>query len=100
LCPSTHQSASTVFHGRTTTQGRRLLKWALVEAAHTAARRDSYSGSVYQHLAERKGTGKAAVALARKMAEVIWHLLTEERAYRVRGKHPQAGPGQPMTGRA
>ena len=65
LCPSTHQSASTVFFGRTRGQGRRLLKWALVEATHTAVRRDSYFASIYHHLEKRKGTGKPTIAVAR-----------------------------------
>jgi transposase len=100
LCPGTHQSGSKVFHGRTRGQGRRLLKWALVEATKTAVRRDSYFGSVYQHLLKRKGSRKAAVAAARKMAQVIWEMLTEERAYEIRGKHSQVGSAVAMTGRA
>jgi len=100
LCPSTDQSAGRTYHGRTRGSGRRLLKWALVEAAHTAVRRDSYFASVFHHHANRKGTGKAYVAVARKMAVVVWHLLSEERPYRVRGKQPQVGSAVAMTDRA
>jgi len=97
LCPSTHQSAATVFHGRTAGQGRRLLKWALVEAAHTAVRRDPYFARVFHRLAKRKGTAKAYVAVARKMAIIIWQMLSEERPYRVRGKQTQVGSAVAMT---
>jgi len=34
LCPSTRNSAGREHHGSTRGAGRRLLKWALVEAAH------------------------------------------------------------------
>ena len=100
LCPSTHQSASKVLHGRTAGNGRRLLKWALVEAAHTAVRRDPYFASIFHRLAKRKGKGKAYVAVARKMAIIIWHMLNEERPYRVRGKETQVGSAVAMTVRA
>jgi transposase len=89
LCPSTDQSAGRVRHGRTAGSGRRLLKWALVEAAHTAVRRDPYFAGTFHRLARPKGKGKAYVAVARKMAQVIWYLLTEERPY-----HPQHNPSR------
>jgi transposase len=81
LCPSTRGSAGKVWHGRTGPGGRSLLKWVLVEAAHTAARRDSYFGKICGRIERRRGKQQAYVAVARKMAEMIWRLLTERRPY-------------------
>jgi len=47
LVPSTCQSADKVYHGRIGPAGRRTLKWAFVEASHTAVRRVSYFASLY-----------------------------------------------------
>ena len=97
LCPSTRQSASVVRHGGVRGAGRSVLKWALVEAAHTAARRDSYFAAVFHRIANRRGRGKAYVAVARKMARVIWQMLTEERAYETRVKTVRAGSSRRVT---
>jgi transposase len=97
LCSSTRQSAAHVRHGSTKGSGRRLLKWALVEAAHTAARRDEYFARVFHRTARRRGTGRAYVAVARKMAQVIWHMLTEGRPYRTSGMPPRVGSSRAVT---
>lgn len=81
LCPSTRASGDKVHHGRVSPAGRSYLKWALVEAAQTAVRCDPYFASVYTRLARHKGHGKAIVAVARKMAEIVWRMLKEEREY-------------------
>jgi transposase len=91
LCPSTRASAGKVRHGPTGPAGRGLLKWALVEAAHIAVRRDPYFASVFQALQRRKGKQKAYVATARKMAVIVWQLLSEHRPYEHKRKQTQAG---------
>jgi transposase len=97
LCPSTRQSAEKVWHGGTGGSGRSLLKWCLVEAAHTAARRDSYFAHVFHQAARRKGNSKAYVAVAHAMAQIIWHMLKEGRPYRPRIKGTQVGSSAPVT---
>ena len=82
LCPSTRASGDKQYHGSTGPAGRAYLKWALVESAHVAARHDPYFARQYARLAKHKGAGKAAVAVARKMAEILWHMLREGRPYR------------------
>jgi transposase len=96
LCPTNRGSAGKMRHGRPR-GGRRLLRWALIEAAHTAVRRDSYFGSVFGALQRRKGKQIAYVAAARKMAQIIWHMLVEQRAYRPRKKYSQVGSTGPMA---
>ena len=90
LCSSTSQSADKVRQGRIW-GGRSLLKWTLVEAAHTAVRRDSYFARIFQRVARRRGTGRAYVAVARKMACIIWQMLKEGRDYIPKTKTIQVG---------
>jgi transposase len=100
LCPSTHQSAAHVHHGSTAGSGRRLLKWSLVEASHTAVRRDSYFAKSFHQVSKKRGkgtgNGRAYVAVARKMAMIIWHLLKEQRPYEVRLSPSQVGSAVAM----
>jgi transposase len=70
-----HSSGKTHRTGRITKEGRRELRWVLVEAAHTASRTHPYWQAEFQRLARRIGEKKAIVALARKLLIVIWHVL-------------------------
>jgi transposase len=91
LCPSTRRSANTLWHGPTGPAGRSLMKWALVEATHVAIRHDSYFASVFHNVKGRKCKQKAYIAAARKMAQVIWHILREQRPYQRRHERPRVG---------
>lgn len=99
LCPSTRQSADTIHYGRIRGSGRRLLKWAFVEAAHTAVKKDSYFATIFQRMSRRKTRSEAYVAVARHLAEIAWRLLTEKRPYQPRRTCSQAGPRRPMVAR-
>jgi transposase len=70
-----HSSGKTHRTGRITKEGRRELRWVLVEAAHTASRTHPYWQAEFQRLERRIGEKKAIVALARKLLVVIWHVL-------------------------
>jgi transposase len=70
-----HSSGKTHRTGRITKEGRRELRWVLVEAAQTASRTHPYWQREFQRLARRIGEKKAIVALARKLLVVIWHVL-------------------------
>ena len=72
LAPSTHQSAGHCYHGPITKQGSSVLRWALVQAAHRAAISPQFQ-DYYQRQRERHGAGKAAVALARKLAVIAFY---------------------------
>ena len=95
LCPSTRQSGAKSFHGRVGPAGRTYLKWALIESAHTAARRDPYCARLYHRLCRSKGPGKAVVAVARFLAEMVWKVLKEGQPYRV--QLSQAYPSVPVV---
>ena len=83
IVPSVRNSADMVHHGRITKIGSRMLRWILVEAAHTHARYapDSDITAFYRRIAKRRGTSKAAVAAASKMLRVIYWMLSEKREF-------------------
>ena len=82
LVPSTKQSAHRLYHGHTGKQGNLMLKWAFVEAAKIAKRHDPALATLYERLKRKKGMGKATVAIARKLAVAVFHMLKKEEGYR------------------
>ena len=65
-----------------TKQGRRDLRFVLVEAARTAVQTHWYWKREFARLAKRIGEHKAVVAIARKLLIVIWHVLMARSADR------------------
>jgi transposase len=61
--------------------GSRLLRWLMVEAAHTAIRYDEDLKRFYKRLAERRGRPKAKVATARKLLIRAYIMLRDEIDY-------------------
>ncbi|MCL2270469.1 MAG: hypothetical protein FWC24_03895 [Treponema sp.] len=45
----------------------------------------SFSVQRYDILKQSKGSGKAVIATARKIAVIIWHMLTREEAFNLGG---------------
>ena len=82
LNPSVHQSgAGKPRHGRITKQGRSHARTLLVEAAWQAVRGPGPLRAFFQRVSGRRGPHIAAVAVARKLAVIIWHLLTRSEDY-------------------
>jgi transposase len=65
-----------------TKQGRRELRWSLVQAAWGAVRSDPYWKAQYQRLTKVKHPNKAIVAIARRLLVSAWHILTKRETYR------------------
>jgi len=65
-----------------TKEGRKELRWALVEAAWGAVRSDPYWKNQYQRLTKVKHPCKAIVAIARRLLVSVWHMLTKRETYR------------------
>jgi len=61
--------------------GSRVLRFLLVEAAHTAIRKDAALKRFYQRLAERRGRPKAKVAVSRKLLIRTYIMLRDEIDY-------------------
>ena len=82
LNPSVRQSGpGPAYHGRITKQGRGHARGMLVEAAWAAARTPGPLRAFFLRIRARRGQHVAAVATARKLAIVIWHLLTKGESY-------------------
>src|SRR4030095_6713281 len=65
-----------------TKQGRRELRYVLIEAARAAVQSHPYWKREFAHLAKRIGEAKAIVAIARKLLIVVWHVLMAKSADR------------------
>jgi transposase len=82
LVPSTYQSGSSKgFHGPITKQGRALARWFLLEAAEHTVKAPGPLRACYLRLKKKRNHNVAKVAVARKMCEVLWHMLREEEDY-------------------
>lgn len=68
-------------HGRISKQGRSHARAMLVEAAWAAAKAPGPLRSFFLRIRARRGHQVAAVAVARKLAVLCWHLLIKEVDY-------------------
>ncbi len=70
-----HSSDDQRAPGHLARQGPPLLRWALAEAAHCAARQTSPDHALYVSVAERIDANRAALTVARKIARRAHHIL-------------------------
>lgn len=84
LVPSTYASGGKLFHGRLLPMSNKWLKWALVEAAWISIRTSPYCRAYFESHKRHKGPHTAAIALARRLSEIVWHVLKEDRVYEER----------------
>jgi transposase len=81
IVPSTYASGSRIAHGRITKQGNRYLRWTLIEAIWPAINKDNHLRIYYERLRRTKGSNQAKVATARRLATIIYRVLSEDRDY-------------------
>jgi len=84
LCPRVYQSGETDRRGALSKHGPDYLRWALIEAAHTAARQPLYQPTVARQRerhGRRRGSAIAAITIARQLAEAIWWMLTRNQPF-------------------
>ena len=82
LNPSVRQSGNgPAHHGRITKQGRAHARAMLVEAAWAAGRAPGPLRAFFVRIQSRRGKQVAAVATARKIAVLAWHLLNKNEDY-------------------
>jgi transposase len=79
---SVHDSGQTHATGPITKQGRKELRWTLVEAAWRAVEHHPFWKQEFQKLNHRMKSSKAIVAIARRLLVAIWHVMTERVADR------------------
>src|SRR6266545_3961771 len=65
-----------------TKEGRKELRWAMVEAAQRAVKSDPRWTRKFQELHKRMHRNQAIVAVARQLLELVWYVLTRRQAYR------------------
>jgi transposase len=82
LIPSTYASAEKIRHGRITKRGSKWLRRALIDAVTSGSKHPSRLCYFYRKLKKNKGTGKAKVATARKLATIIFAMLTDKQPFR------------------
>jgi len=68
-------------HGRISKTGRSHARAMLVEAAWAAAKAPGPMRSFFLRIRARRGMQIAAVATARKLATVVWYVLTDQEDY-------------------
>jgi transposase len=78
LCPRTIQSGTRTRTGNK--PGNTYLRGYLTQAATGAAGTNTFLGERYARIARRRGPAKAQVAVARSIAVIIWHLLSDREA--------------------
>lgn len=83
LAPRIYQSGEVEYRGRITKQGDALLRSLLVEGAHVLLTkgRDCALKRWGLSLEKRKGSAKAKVAVARKLAVLLWRLWKDEKMF-------------------
>ena len=81
LAPGKNESAGLNQSARTV-KGNRHLKAMLVQAAHTVARpKDNYLSAQFRCISRRRGKKRAAVAVARSILVIAYHLLRDGTEY-------------------
>jgi len=86
LTPWVQNSNEKIHHGKITKRGPRELRTALVQVVMGLRRMKAKTVTwrlmqQYEAMKAAKGSGKSIIATARKMATIIWHMLTEDVAF-------------------
>ena len=82
LDPKVRQSGTEpARHGRISKRGDARARFVLVEAAWTATRTTGPLRAFGERIRARRGAQIAAVAVARKIATIAWHMLSKDQDY-------------------
>ena len=86
ICPGHRESAGKRLSGKTR-KGNLWLRCLLVQAAHSAShQKQCYLAEQYRRLAKRRGSKRAAVAVAHSILVIIYHLLSNQTTYQEKGE--------------
>jgi transposase len=67
--------------GRITKAGSNIARWLLAQVAHQALRKDARLRAWYKQIKRRRGSTIARVAVMRKLATIIWQMLSRRQTY-------------------
>lgn len=73
-----HASGASYHSGKITKQGRTELRHILIEVAWAAVQNSEIWRQRYQKIAQRRGSQKAIVAIARRILVVVWHVWQKQ----------------------
>jgi transposase len=76
------QSGTKLVSKGITKEGRKELRWAMVEVAQRAVKSDPRWTRKFQELHKRMHRNQAIVAVARQLLELVWYVLTRRQPYR------------------
>jgi transposase len=101
LVPTTHGSGGQIYHGKLLWSANKWLRWAFIEGAWVAIGCSGYFGALYKHHRARgKKANTAITIVARRMCQIVWHLLQEKRAYLPHSPLTRAGATETFPGRS
>jgi transposase len=83
VVPKCKESGNKRSHGHIPkTSSRRLLRWALIQAANTIGKTDTTLGQYYRKKKrQKKNNGIAKVAVASSLIDIIYKVLTTKQSY-------------------
>ena len=97
LTPGSRSSGETERLGSITKEGSRHVRFLLGQLVLHLLRRDARMRAWYQRIKKRRGSKIARVAVMRRGAVIMWHMLTKKEPYRYGGR-PQ--PARQAAARA
>ena len=81
LTPGLEQSGVKLRGKGITKEGRRELRWVMVEVAWRAVKADPYWKKYFEELKRRMHPNQAIVAIARHLLTMVWYVLTRHEPY-------------------
>jgi hypothetical protein len=76
------QSGTKLIQKGITKEGRKELRWAMVEVAQRAVKSDPHWKQKFQEMEKRMHRNQAIVGIARQLLELVWYVLTRRQPYR------------------
>lgn len=67
--------------GRITKAGSGMARWLLAQVTIKVLRKDTKLRKWFKRIKRRRGSCIARVAVMRKLATIIWHMLTKKKTY-------------------
>ncbi len=81
LTPGCRNSGGNKRLGSITKAGSSMARWLLAQVAYQALRQDKHLREWFKRIKRRRGASIARVAVMRKLATIIWHMLSQGKTY-------------------
>jgi transposase len=81
LTPGCRDSGETRRPGSITKAGSTMARWLLAQMTRQVLRKDAPLREWFKRIKRRRGSSIARVAVMRKLATTIWHMLTKKKSY-------------------